>query len=465
MHMMMDHDAQTAQEHRGIEDWVAKNIGGRVTRIERQRRWRPVWRVDVEKDGEQLPLVFKGMRAWDAIPFTLEHEYRMLQVLAANGIPVPPLHGMCGYPEAFVMTWVRGGRDPGLVVEAIEKKSEISPDRWQASLEYMEILAKMHSIPPAEFEAAGCRMPVGNADINLNFYERFYQLYEKLGISDPFMEFCTKWLRLNVPAKAPMLSFVTGDCGQFLSEGPKLTAVIDVEVGHLGDHFYDLACFRGRHPVENMGDIPALYAHYAKALGQPLDLDAIAYHTVSFLAMAVFTPLFGMKELQPGGDWVEGWFQVALIARRAMEAMAEIVDVELDDVQLPAPRKTPVEDLAIRKLIFEIDRVPLSDAFADWQRSTISAIPAYLTNALHYGVWVQEQELDELEPILGYRPQDAEAADRALTQFVLAAGPEHDKTLIRLFHRRFLRHCLVIAGPNPPSDHIVLAKVEPILHQ
>jgi len=465
MHMKLDHASQTAEEHRGIEEWVAKNIGGRVTRIERQRRWRPVWRVDVEKDGEHLPLVFKGMRAWDAIPFTLEHEYRMLEVLAANGIPVPPLHGMCDYPEAFVMTWVTGGRDPGLVVEAIEKKSEISPDRWQASLEYMEILAKMHSIPPEQFEAAGCRMPVGNADINLNFYERFYELYQKLGISDPFMEFCTGWLRRNVPAAPPMLSFVTGDCGQFLSDGPKVTAVIDVEVGHLGDHFYDLACFRGRHPVENMGDIPALYAHYAKALGQPLDLDAIAYHTVSFLAMAVFTPLFGMKELQPGGDWVEGWFQVALIARRAMEAMAEIVDVELDDVHLPPARKTPIEDLAINKLIFEIDRVPLSDAFADWQRNTISAIPAYLRNAFHYGVWVQEQELDELEPILGYRPQDAEAADKALTEFVLAAGPEHDKTLIRLFHRRFLRHCLVIAGPNPPADHIVLAKVQPILHQ
>ena len=457
--------AQTAQEHRAIEAWVEKNIGGRVTRIERQRRWRPVWRVDVDKAGEQLPLVFKGMRAWDAIPFTLEHEYRMLEVLAAEGIPVPPLHGMCEYPEAFVMTWVQGGRDPGLVVEAIEKKSEISPDRWQASLEYMEILARMHSIAPAKFEAAGCRVPVGNADTNLNFYERFYALYQKLGVSDPFMEFCTKWLRLNVPEPTPFLSFVTGDCGQFLSEGPKVTAVIDVEVGHLGDHFYDLACFRGRHPVENMGDIPALYAHYAKALGQPLDLNAIAYHTVSFLAMAVFTPLFGIKELKPGGDWVEGWFQVALIARRAMEAMAEIVDVELDDLRLPAARKTPIEDLAVRKLIFEIDNLPLSEALADWQRGTISAIPGYLASALHYGVWIQEQELDELEPILGYRPADAEAAEQSLTEFVLAAGPEHDKPLIKLFYCRYLRHCLVLAGPNPPADHILLAKVEPILHQ
>jgi hypothetical protein len=287
-----------------------------------------------------------------------------------------------------------------------------------------------------------------------------------MGISDPFLDFATGWLRRNVPEAKPMLSSVTGDCGQFLSDGPNLTAVIDVEVGHLGDHFYDLACFRGRHPVENMGDIRALYDHYAKALGQPLDLDAIAYHTVSFLTMAVFTPLFGMIELQPGGDWTEGWFQVALIARRALEAMAEIEEVELDhNLSLPEARTTPVEDLAIRKLIFEINRIPTSEVFADWQRSTITGIPAFLSNAFHYGVWVQEQELDELEALLGYRPANTAEGDKALTEFVNKAGPERDAELIRLFHRRYLRHCLVIAGPNPPAEHIVLAKVQPILHQ
>jgi hypothetical protein len=76
-----------------------------------------------------------------------------------------------------------------------------------------------------------------------------------------------------------------------------------MEVGHLADHFADLACFRGRHPVENMGDVKALFDHYAKSLGQPLDLDAVAYQTVVFLAYALFTPLFGLKEPSPGGDW------------------------------------------------------------------------------------------------------------------------------------------------------------------
>src|SRR3546814_13800133 len=106
------------------------------------------------------------------------------------------------------------------------------------------------------------------------------------------MEFCAVWLRRNVPEHRSRISFVTGDCGQFLSEGPEVTAILDVEVGYLGDHLHDLACFRGRHPIENMGDLPALFRHYEKALGEPLDARVIAYHTVVFMCIGYYAPLF-----------------------------------------------------------------------------------------------------------------------------------------------------------------------------
>src|SRR3546814_17481098 len=84
---------------------------------------------------------------------------------------------------------------------------------------------------------------------------------------------------------------MSGYCGQFLSKGPEITAILDVEIGHIGDPMHDLACFRGRHPVENMGDVPALFQRYASARGRPVDLDAIAYHTVCFLALATIGPM------------------------------------------------------------------------------------------------------------------------------------------------------------------------------
>ena len=49
-----------------ITEWLERDLGGRVARIERQARWRPAWWVDLERDGELLPLYVRGDRIKDA---------------------------------------------------------------------------------------------------------------------------------------------------------------------------------------------------------------------------------------------------------------------------------------------------------------------------------------------------------------------------------------------------------------
>lgn len=455
--------AEGEEQFHRIADWAQAHLGGRVTRIERQRRWRPVWRVAMEQDGTAQDYVFKGDRAWPAHPYPHIHEMHLLNVLAANGIPVPPQRGFCPDPEAIVMDWVRGGRDPGLVMEAAESASTMTPDRWAASLRYMEVLADMHRIPADQFEAIGCPHPKGATEIALQHYERFYALYTRSGVVDPLMEFTTRWLRRNVPGHRSRVSFVTGDCGQFLSDGPELSCVLDVEIGHLGDHLHDLACFRGRHPVENMGDLPALFRHYEQALGEPLDVGVIAYHTVAFLGVGYFAPLFALARTDAGGDWVEAEVQCAFIGRRCVEALAEIEGIALDTIELPEPRPSPLEEMALAKLAADIRRLPVGETFAPWQRQVLASIPDYLLNQARYRRWAEDADLDELEALLGNRPPNMLEADRMLDAFVRQAGPEHDEALVRLFHRRLLRQCLIIAGPGAPADHIALMQVEPIL--
>lgn len=454
----------TEQELASIKTWVATHLNGHVTDIERQRRWRPVWKVIFDRDGTQHEVLFKSVRAWDAHPYPLEYELKMLEVLAENGIPTPPLFGMCEFPRAIVMGWMPGGRDPGLVMEALENKSVMTDERWAASLEYMEILARMHSIDVKKFEEKGVEVPTGGAaDIALNSFERFHAMSERLGVADPLMEFCTAWLRRNVPAHRSRISFVTGDCGQFLSQGSKVTTVLDMEVGYLGDHLHDLACFRGRHPIENMGDLPALFRHYEKALGEPLDLPVIAYHTVVFLCIGYYAPLFALDQEAPGGDWVESAMQVAMIGRRCIEAMAEIAGVELEAFELPKPHSSPMEKLALRKLAAEVRRIPSSEAYPGWLLNTVASIPDYLLAQASYRGWAETEDLNDAVAVLGYRPADLDELDRALTQFVREAGPEHDAALIQLFYRRMLRQCLICAGPGATTEHMMLAEVEPIL--
>lgn len=458
-HLAQAHDRDVAR----LSAWLADNLGCSDIVLHKERRWRPVWRATATRNGAPVEFLLKGERTWLTHPYPLDYEMRMQRTLHENGIPIPAILGMCPDPNTIVMEWVRGGRDPGLIAEAIETRSVMTEDRWQASLAYMDILAEMHRIPPERFAAAGAAMPRDATEISLGNFERFHAMTGEIGITDPFIAFFSRWLRRNQPRGRDRIAFLTGDCGQFLSDGAEVTCILDVEIGHLGDPMRDLACFRGRHPIENMGDVPALFRHYEQASGEPLDYDALAFQTVAFLCEAYYGPLFGMHDMGRGGDWVESVFQVAVIGRRAMEALAEIIGLELEPIALPASEPTPYEDLALGKLIAELGRLPESAALQDWQRNILVSLPHYLRGRGHFRVWCDSTDLAETAALTGTGPADLTQADADLTRFIEAAGPEHDAALTRLFHRRFLRQCLIIAGPDAPVDHIALAVMEPIL--
>jgi aminoglycoside phosphotransferase (APT) family kinase protein len=453
------------QDRASLSQWLEDNLGCTEIVLHKQRRWRPVWRADTRRNGMPQQFLLKGDRTWPTHPYPLDYEMRMQRTLHENGMPIPAILGTCPEPNTIVMEWVTGGRDPGLIQEAIENASTMTEDRWRASLRYMEILSEMHRIPPEKFAAQGAYLPAGAHEIALHNYERFHAMTAEQEITDPLIEFCVRWLRRNAPAERSDIAFVTGDCGQFLADGPNVTCILDVEIGHLGDPMRDLACFRGRHPIENMGDVPALFRHYAESGGFALDYDAIAYHTVGFLGEAYYGPLFGLRQTGRGGDWVESVVQIAMIGRRCMEALAEIIGVELDDIALPQPEATPLEDMALAKLAADIARLDETEALQDWQRGIMLSIPGYLRARGHYRGWLERDDLADIAEVIGSRPNNLEDADLALLRFVEQAGPEHDRALARLFHRRTLRHCLVIAGPDAGPHHLALAKMEPILDQ
>src|SRR3546814_2320911 len=136
------------------------------------------------------------------------------------------------------------------------------------------------------------------------------------------------------------------------------------------------------------------------------------------MCICYYVPLVGLDKSVPGGEWVEAQVQVALIGRRCAEAMAEILGLELEEFELPEPDVTPLEDMALDKLIAEVQHLPLSEDFADWQRGVLAAIPIYLRNQLHYHVWARDAALNDAAEVLGNRPKDLKVADRELVVFV-----------------------------------------------
>ena len=72
-----------------VRAWLQGNLGGRVVRIGRQPRWRPVWFADVERDGETLELCVRGDRTDMPLIFPLDHEMRLQATDARPRHPDP----------------------------------------------------------------------------------------------------------------------------------------------------------------------------------------------------------------------------------------------------------------------------------------------------------------------------------------------------------------------------------------
>src|SRR5512134_4012716 len=84
---------------------VEELVGGRIVGALKQERWRPAWFLELEKpDGERVGVYFRGDRGVEQHGvYPLEHEYEVLRVLEAHGIPVPHVYGFCAAPRGIVM--------------------------------------------------------------------------------------------------------------------------------------------------------------------------------------------------------------------------------------------------------------------------------------------------------------------------------------------------------------------------
>ena len=461
----LDHDAHEAKQFEGIRAWVAEHLGGEVREIERMERWRPQWKVTYSRGGETQAVFVRGDR-----PIAGEHalrfEMEVMQTLEANGIKVPHIYGWMDSPKAFVMDWIdTEDRAPGMLHTAIENPSTMSDERWQAMLHYMDHLAEVHAVPVGEFaHIRGMGELETAADIALYATERMYRYAKKMGELDSTFTFLQTWLRRNVPEHRTEASFITGDAGQFMSAGTEVIALLDFEIAAIGDIYWDLACLRGRHPYENMGDIPALYRRYARATGTEVDLRLVGYHTVNFMQLSAIAAKFFMNPQTRGANWIEGVLEYCSISRRGLEAIAELQDIPLrHDLRLPEPVAKPWEDSGLGKLLVDIDRLPTSTSFADWERDLLGAIPKFLLNYARYRDWFEAATIADIQQMTGQRYATAEAAEEAALELVAGNDPARDAELVQALHARVLRLSMIVAGTNPTAENPLFHRLDPIL--
>src|SRR3546814_5467794 len=147
-------------DERKLVAFVEQVTGGRVTAMRRQRRWRPAWFVDVERDGLLLPIHIRGDRKSDIMPFPeLAREAAIMEVLEEHGIPVPHIYGVCPDPEAIIMAAIPGSRDVSTAGDDAERQS--------VARQYVEAMAAMHRLPLEPFVARGLTLTeeIGRAHV------------------------------------------------------------------------------------------------------------------------------------------------------------------------------------------------------------------------------------------------------------------------------------------------------------
>ena len=428
--------AALSPEWRDAFRWLERTLGGRVVRAEPQPRWRPAWLIDLQRDGEILPLYWRGDRGLSEginDVYDLQREERILRVLEAHAIPVPHIHAVCPEPRALVME-----RFPGRANLAF---AESEAEREAVLDHYVEIMAAVHAIDPREFEAAGLpHPPPGQAALgDLDLWEQIYRKAKRR--PEPLIEFALKWVRRHAPRRE-RVSFVLSDSGQFLFDSGRVSAVLDVEYGYLGDPIADLAGLRAREIFEPLGDLSRAVRRYGEISGAAVEPELLWWHTARF---ALYTPLsvaHVSADPDPGVDWAQYRSFLLGQARLALQGIAEATGAETPELALPpgeASPRSPAHAALVDALTRRRDAA--AESVDAYEAERCLRIAEHLRRVDEIGPDLDRQEREDRSRLLGRPAGMGAESDAEIEALVLAAGPERDAELLGYFQRRILREC------------------------
>jgi aminoglycoside phosphotransferase (APT) family kinase protein len=430
--------------------WIEKHLGGKIARRQRQGRdsgGRPAWFVDVEVGDRLVRTYVRGTRdaAFEYTQvYTTKRESRVVAALHAAGVPVPAVLGFCPDPPAILMEFVEG-RDNFNEIEDPAQREAIARH-------FIELLVRTHSLDAQRFVDVGLARPAtpeGFALDDLAVWERTYQRATREPV--PLLTFACDWLRRHAPRRMPEQTvLVQGDTGpgNFIFDGPRVKAITDWEMAHLGDPMDDLALIRSRDLYYPFGDLRERFRLYSELSGRPLDLDAVRYYTVKAMTIVPLSLAPVMENLDARTEHAEWIAQYVFYERTTAEALAEALGVALEPIELPAPAATPrshLFDILLENLRDE--QLPAIDEPYRAARMALALrLAQHLAHAERLGGAFDAQELDDLGALLGRRPRDLCEGQRALDTLVREQGARREPELVRYFHRRALRHQALMRG-------------------
>jgi hypothetical protein len=447
MHFDLDYHGS---QWRPAFETVQSSVGGRIISVERQARWRPVFWCEVERpDGEVLQVCFRGGRIEQGEETTIRNEYECFRALEKNGILVPKIYGFCEKPVGFVMQKSPGRHDLATAE---------SPEEFDAVRDhFIEILAEIHSLPTDDFEAFGFPRLETPRDLALgdtaNGISRFLASKTR---PDPIVEFLIGWCERHVPEGRNECCFVTGDSGQFLFENGRVTAMLDMELGYLGDPLADLGALFSRDLSEKMGDLNIAIDRYEAAIGKSVDRGTVLYHAIRFALTTSVGTGIALANPHVAVEYVQYLTWYLVYSRAPLELIAHREGFELEDPVLPTETVSPYA-VANDSLLKKFEVFQTVDEFQAYEADSLRRLALFLRQGDRYGADLLAKDFDDVEKLLGERPKTWQERDQALSDLVHANQGERDGELVRYLIRRIAREEWLLA---PAQRDLVGARMQ-----
>lgn len=419
-------------------DWVTQLTGGTVAGYQRHAARREAWRIDVNTEAGTTPYFLRLDRAQahgKASTRNLQRETELIQALKLHDIPAQTILGWNPMHCAALQCWVTGsGRQQNLPRE----------QQHPVMLDFMAIMARLHridinSLDLPLFEIP--RNPLEHSLLEIEAVEEPDLFPQSACTTNPLAAFGKRWLIQHAPQTVQATSLVQGDTGpgNFMSEGDRVTALVDWEWGHFGDPMEDLGnvWLRDFFNPTSGGDLRPYFEHYRQHSGFDLDYDSIAYYRVHQLLRSVI----GLDYLTEHLDWKTpvplNLGYRAVIDLETCRAIAEADGIALAGFEPLAPSgaaHSVHETLAVQ--LEQLVRPQLNDAFTSELVQGQAATLRYLELQQRYRDEHQQRELDSLKELLGHDISSLHEGQAQLLSQIQNLSPADEPAVLQHLYLR-----------------------------
>ena len=399
-----------------VISWIQSVTGEPVTEADRipGGATREGWFVDVATpEGSTRELFVRYSPA--ALPergafHRLGTEAAIMKALAPQGVAVPTILGVHPQREAVLServggaTWFYRIKDPD--------------EQVRVAQDFIRNLARWHGLDPRKLgiDALGPVKTVRQHALDRIEGVRWRGTAPD-GSMDPLLRLSADWLARNVPDYDGPVVLVQGDTGpgNFMYADGKVTAVVDWELAHWGDPMDDIAWLSLRTVQDTFTYLPDRLAEYAALSGVAIDEARVWYYRLfAESTMTTLYPNEGVGTTRPGEqdddnvtrDIGNGIIYRQLHRRLWLEALGQVMGLELDPPSLPAPTEMSewhhFYPTVLGSLATIVPRI--ADPLASQWTKGVARVVKYLQELDGAGRQYAELERDEIAELLGRRP-------------------------------------------------------------